>query len=69
LNNAISYYTKQFKHYQLSNQEDPIAQLKIAFFYQHGYGVKKCIRWAFEYYTKAAEQDNVEAQYNLGNLY
>jgi TPR repeat protein len=69
LNNVISYYTEQFKHYQSSNQEDPTVQLNIAFLYQHGYGVKKCIRWAFEYYTKAAEQGNVEAQYNLGNLY
>jgi TPR repeat protein len=69
LNNVISYYTEQFKHYQSSNQEDPTVQLNIAFLYQHGYGVKKCIRWAFEYYAKAAEQGNVEAQYNLGNLY
>jgi TPR repeat protein len=69
LNNVISYYTEQFKHYQSSNQDDPTVQLNIAFLYQHGYGVKKCIRWAFEYYTKAAEQGNVEAQYNLGNLY
>jgi TPR repeat protein len=30
---------------------------------------KKWIKWAFDYYTKAAEQGNVEAQYNLGNLY
>jgi hypothetical protein len=40
LNNAISYYTKQFKHYQSSNQDDPTVQLNIAFLYQHGYGVK-----------------------------
>jgi TPR repeat protein len=69
LNNIISYYTKQLKHYQSSNQEDPTVQLNIAFLYQHGYGAKKCIRWAFEYYTKAAEQGNIDAQYNLGNLY
>jgi TPR repeat protein len=44
LNNAISYYTKQFKYYQSSDQEDPTVQLNIAFLYQHGYGVKKYIR-------------------------
>jgi hypothetical protein len=32
LNGAIDYYTSQFKHYQSSNQEDPAAQLHMAFF-------------------------------------
>jgi TPR repeat protein len=69
LNGAISYYTARFKDYQLSNQENPILQLNLAFIYQYGYGIKKCIRWAFKYYTLAAEQGNIDAQYNLGDLY
>jgi TPR repeat protein len=69
LNDAISYYTKQFKIYQSSDQENPSVQLNLAFLYQHGYGVKKCTRYAFEYYQMAAEQGNIEAQYNLGDLY
>jgi TPR repeat protein len=69
LNDAIAYYTNQFRHYQLCNQEDPIVQLNLAFLYQHGYGFKRCIRWAFEYYTLAAEQGNIDAQYNLGELF
>ncbi|KAI8888324.1 HCP-like protein [Backusella circina FSU 941] len=69
LSHAIYYYTSQFKQYQASNQGDPNVQLNLAFLYQHGYGVKKCIRWAFEYYALAAEQGDIDAQYNLGTLY
>jgi TPR repeat protein len=47
LNNAISYYTKRFKYYQSSNQEDPTVQLNIAFLYQYGYGVKKMDQMGF----------------------
>jgi TPR repeat protein len=68
-NFAIDYYTDQFKHYQSFKHDDSVAQLNLAFLYQHGYGAKKCIRWAFEYYTKAAEQGSTDAQYNLGHLY
>jgi TPR repeat protein len=69
LNGAIDYYTDQFKYYQSCNQVDPIVQLNLGFLYQHGYGVKKCIKWAIEYYTLSAEQGNVNAQYNLGDIY
>jgi TPR repeat protein len=69
LNDAIAYYTNQFRHYQSCNQEDPIVQLNLAFLYQHGYGLKRCIRWAVRYYTLAAEQGNIDAQYNLGELF
>jgi TPR repeat protein len=69
LNCTIGYYTGQFKHYQSSKQGDCGVQLNLAFLYQHGYGVKKCIKWAFEYYTKAAEQGSTDAQYNLGYLF
>ncbi|KAI8888312.1 HCP-like protein [Backusella circina FSU 941] len=69
LNGAVDYYTSQFKYFQSSDQNDHDVQLNLAFLYQHGYGVKKCIRWAFEYYTMAANQGSIDAQYNLGDLY
>jgi TPR repeat protein len=69
LNGAINYFEGQFRQYISSNQDDPITQLNLAFLYQHGYGVRKNIRWALEYYTKSAEQGNTDAQYNLGHLY
>jgi TPR repeat protein len=69
LNGAINYYTEQFKFYKSCNQDDPVTQINLAFLYQHGYGVKKCTRWAFEYYELAAQQGNMNAQYNLGCLY
>jgi TPR repeat protein len=68
-NFVIHYYSDQLNNYRSSNQEDPIVQLNLAFLYQHGYGVKKCIKWAFEYYTKAAKQGSTDAQYNLGYLF
>lgn len=69
LNDAIDYYTAQYKQYRLLSEDDQAVQLNLAFLYQHGYGVKKYTEWAIDYYTKAAEQGNTDAQYNLGNLY
>ena len=36
---------------------------------QNGRGIAQDFQEAIKWYTKAAEQGNVNAQYNLGNLY
>lgn len=40
-----------------------------AYLYEHGFGVKKDLRVAIEYYKLSAEQGNAEAQNRLGELY
>ncbi|CAM3976596.1 tetratricopeptide repeat protein [Psychrobacter arenosus] len=37
--------------------------------FEHGTGVAKDMSKAFKWYRKAAEQDYVQAQYNLGVMY
>jgi TPR repeat protein len=68
-NHAIDYYTKLFNMLKSGNQEDPNVSLKLGFLYQYGFGVKKCIKLAMDYYTEAAEQGSKDAQYHLGYLY
>jgi TPR repeat protein len=69
LNGAVDYYTRQFKKHKTSNQEDPDVQQYLGFLFQHGYGTKKYISVAIDYYTKAAKHGLVAAQYNIGILY
>jgi TPR repeat protein len=69
LNGAMDYYTGQLKKHKTSNQEDPDIQQYLGFLFQHGYGTKKYISVAINYYTKAAEQGLPDSQFNLGFLY
>lgn len=48
---------------------DKEAQYNLGFFYQMGFGVQKNYKKAFEYYSKAADQNHSYAQNNLGYLY
>ncbi len=47
---------------------DAEAQLSLGYCYDTGDGVKKSYKKAVFWYTKAAEQGNVDAQYNFRSL-
>lgn len=52
-----------------AEQGDALAQYRFANMYEVGYGVKKDKNKAFEWYQKAAEQHNVDACYEMGEIY
>jgi TPR repeat protein len=51
------------------SDEYPDAQLRYGHYLYEGIGVKKNIKEALEYYTKAAENHQIVAMYNAGFLY
>ena len=62
--------TTSFQLYQLkANQGDADAQFNLALLYYHGLGVTHDSKQTVFWYTKAAEQGHVNAQYSLGSLY
>ncbi len=56
---------------QLAEQGDPKAQFELGaiYYFPLDESIKKDINEAFKWYTKAALQGQVEAQYNLGVMY
>ena len=46
-----------------------LAQCNLGFMYEHGQGVDRDDKQAFEWYSKSAYQGNAIAQNNLGNMY
>jgi hypothetical protein len=59
-----------FQLYQpKANQGDADAQFNLALFYFQGTGTPQDTKQAVYWYTKAAEQGHVNAQYYLGNIY
>jgi len=68
---AISYEgITSFQLFQpKANQGDADAQFNLALLYKLGAGIPKDIKQAVYWYTKAAEQGHVNAQYSLGSLY
>ena len=52
-----------------ANQGGADAQFNLALQYHHGAGTPEDTKQAVYWYTKAAEQGHVNAQYNLGRLY
>ena len=54
---------------QKANQGDADAQFNLAVMYYHGVETPQDTRYAIYWYTKAAEQGHVNAQYNLEKLY
>ncbi|MGB5883761.1 MAG: transglycosylase SLT domain-containing protein [Desulfobulbales bacterium] len=59
-----------FQVYQpKANQGDADAQFNLALLYYTGLGIPQDRRYAIYWYTKAAEQGHVQAQYYLGKLY
>jgi TPR repeat protein len=52
-----------------ANQGDTNAQFNLALLYYHGVGTPQDSKQAVYWYTKAAEQGHVQAQYELGKLY
>jgi len=59
-----------FQLYQpKANQDDADAQFNLALLFKLGAGIPKDLKQAVYWYTKAAEQGHVNAQYNLGSLY
>ncbi len=68
---AISYEgITSFQLFQpKANQGDADAQFNLALLYKLGAGIPKDLKQAVYWYTKAAEQGHVNAQYSLGSLY
>jgi len=59
-----------FQIYQpKANQGDADAQFNLALLYYTGVGIPQDRRYAIYWYTKAAEQGHIQAQYFLGKLY
>jgi len=59
-----------FQVYQpKANQGDADAQFNLALLYYTGLGIPQDRRYAIFWYTKAAEQGHIQAQYFLGKLY
>ncbi len=52
-----------------ANKGDPNAQYDLGWHYCDGNGVGQDYKKAIEWYTKAAEQENVDAQFELGRMY
>lgn len=52
-----------------TSNEDAIANLKVAYMYEHGIGVPQDYATAMTWYRKAAESGLPEAQYGIGVLY
>jgi TPR repeat protein len=61
----LSFQLNQSK----ANQGDANAQFTLALLYEKGAGTPQDTRYAIYWYTKAAEQGHVNAQYYLGKLY
>ena len=59
-----------FQLYQpKANQGDADAQFNLALLFYSGIGTPQDLKLAVYWYTKAAEQGHVNAQYKLGSLY
>ena len=56
-------------HQSKANQDDANSQFNLALMYENGAGTSKNTKQAAYWYTKAAQQGHVEAQYKLGRLY
>ena len=57
------------KHFKpLSKQGDISSQRYLGNMYQHGFGISENYNQAIYWYTKSAEQGDMFAQYNLGEL-
>ena len=52
-----------------ANQGDANSQFNLALLYENGAGIPRNTKQAAYWYTKAAEQGHVQAQYELGNEY
>ena len=52
-----------------ANQGGADAQFNLALLYYHGIGTPQDTRYAIYWYTKAAQQGHVNAQYRLGTVY
>jgi TPR repeat protein len=53
----------------LAEQGNARAQAALGFLYESGMGVPKSDSEAAKWYLRAAEQGEINAQYNLGNMY
>ena len=56
-------------HQSKANQDDANSQFNLALLYENGVGIYRDGRKAVYWYTKAAQQGHVEAQYRLGTVY
>jgi TPR repeat protein len=61
------YFTELL--YKCRKQNTPDTHLILGFLYQHGYGIRRIISRAIEFYTLAAKEGTPDAQYNLGSIY
>lgn len=52
-----------------ADEGDAYAQFNVGIHYYNGYGVKKDLEKAFEYFHLAAQQGIDNAQFNIGFLY
>jgi uncharacterized protein len=53
----------------LAEQNNPRAQLRLGMMYYHGQGVTEDEKTALQWLTKAAEQGQRDAMFEIGNLY
>ncbi len=53
----------------LIKRHDPRGEYAMGVLYENGFGVKKDLPLAADWYRKAAEQGNSDAQFNLGAMY
>jgi TPR repeat protein len=63
----LKNYAKAMKEFKAD--EDPRSLYQLGFMYDHGEGVTQDGKQAAEWYRKAAEKGNIQAQYRLGVLY
>lgn len=60
------YVTALKKWQPLAEKGNPEAQFRLGWMYAHGEGVMQSDEEAVKWYRKAAQQDHVIAQFNLG---
>jgi hypothetical protein len=62
--------TSQLKLDQImAKRGDAMAQFSVAIAYEDGVGIKKDLKQAFDWYSKAAKQGHEGAQYKVGTFY
>ena len=63
-------YEEAFSYFSQAAQSGcAAAQNGLGLYYQQGYGISKDSQQAFEWFYKAAKQNNKEGKYNLALIY
>ncbi|PLY08022.1 MAG: hypothetical protein C0625_03490 [Arcobacter sp.] len=62
-------YKKAIYHYNLIKDDNSYAMNNLGSLYENGFGVKKDLNKAFNFFTKSSEKRNDYGFYNLGRFY